>query len=287
VASRNRLKTKAILLALPLHWRPTTVEPTEGAMSERMASGWRVLGLGLIGWMAAAARRADPLAELRERLPSLRSEEPVRLEVEVETRERGSGPRHLRAVRRRGDGVLVYGKHGPEVRATHWRGYETRVSFWERRRHRSEEPFLTEENAADFVDPAGVIATLLDGAVLLDDVATSFAGRPARQLTFRPGLLAPKAPRDDSEPPASEHRELPVTLTATVWLDSAGNPLALERDFLFSLGPALASRHQQLLTFELVDGRLLGNGCEETYSGSALAVFGNREDRTIHVVSAP
>jgi hypothetical protein len=254
-------------------------------MSERPARGIRVLGLGLVGWVTATALHADPLAELRTRLATMRSEEPVRLEVEVATRQRGSAPLHLRTVRRRGDAIVLLGKHGPEVRQWHWRGTETRVSFWNRRRAESDTPFLSESDAADLVDPAGVLTLLLDGATLLDDVSTTFEGQAARQLTFRPGLLAPKPPRDGSEPPAAEDGELPYSLRATVWLDAAGDPIALERDFLFSLGPALEARHQSRLTLQRVGGRLLGAHGEETYTGTALAVLGSRDDRTMRVTA--
>lgn len=226
----------------------------------------------------------DPLATLRAQLPSLASEQPVRLDVEVTTRHRGSGPLHLRQVKKTGTAIVLLGKHGPEVREQRWLGTETRLGAGSAKREPAEVPFLTEADAADLVEPAKMLQVLLDGATLLADERVELDGKPSRRLAFRPGPLAPRSPNGLAEPGDAKG---PFVLKAQVWLDDAGVPVALERSFTLELDPVLGVRQQQWFRFRQVDGRLLVEEAEETYTGTALAVFRGRDDRSLRVVGIP
>jgi hypothetical protein len=245
---------------------------------KRQALGWMMAGAMLISGSLAA----EPLTDLQTRLASMRRQEPIRLKVEVELHHNGAAPLHWNSETKRGSAVVVYGKRGPEVREQWWSGREDRISVWKKnQRVQTERRLLGEGHAADFTDPAGTLEVMLRDATLLSDEAVTWEGRPARLLVVRPALFANRRgkPVFDEDDPRRWNGEM------RIWLDESGVPLALERSFEFRLGPALTMTQHQSLTFQQVDGRLLGAAAKESSVGTALAMLQDWDTRTMKVVA--
>jgi hypothetical protein len=248
-----------------------------GGQGENMkALGWLVTG----GLMLASVLPAQPLDSLQVRLAALRSDQPIRLKVDVELTHRGSAPLHLNGTKKRGRAIVVYGPHGPEVREQRWRESATWFSAWRQSKSEVATPLLDQAEAGDLVDPAGMLAFLLRGATVLSDEEVTWQGQPARLLVIEPGLLA--AERQDGAETAGGDPERFVT-EAKIWLDASGSPLALERSMELRFGPALQVTQHQTLTFQQVEGRLLAARSEETYAGTALAVLRSRDEKTMKI----
>jgi len=239
------------------------------------ALGWLVIG----GLMFASTLTAEPLNDLQVRLATLRSDQPIRLRVDVELRHRGSAPLHLNHTKQRGRALVIYGPHGPEVREQHWRDID---SFSIGGKSKSQEtPLVDEDEASDLVDPAGMMAFLLQRATLLSDEAVTWQGQPARLLVVGPDPLAME--RDGESKAGTEDEPERVLIEAKIWLDASGSPLALERSVELRFGPVLKVTQHQTLTLQQVDGRLLAARSEETYSGTALAVLHSRNEKKMKV----
>jgi hypothetical protein len=244
------------------------------------ALGWLVTG----GLMLASALPAQPLDPLQVRLAALRSDQPIRLKVDVELTHRGSAPLHLNGTKKRGRAIVVYGPHGPEVREQRWRETGNRFSAWRQSKVEVETPLLDEAEAGDLVDPAGMLALLLRGATVLSDEEVAWQGQPARLLAIRPGPLAAERP-DEARTAGDGPGDSPerFVIEAKIWLDASGTPLALERSVELRLGPALHMTQHQTLTFQQVAGRLLADRSEETYTGTALAVLRSKDEKKMKV----
>lgn len=241
------------------------------------ALGWLVTG----GLMFASTLTAQPLNDLQARLATLRNAQPIRLQVDVELRHKGSAPLHLNSTKQRGRAIVIYGPHGPEVREQRWLQTGTRFSFWRKSKIQEETPLVDEAEAGDLVDPAGTLELLLQRATLLSDEEVTWQGQPARLLVIRPDLLALEG---NDEPEAGTEDEPERFLTeAKIWLDASGSPLALERSTELRFGPVLKVVQHQTLTLQQVDGRLLAARSEETYSGTALAVLRSRNEKKMTV----
>jgi hypothetical protein len=240
------------------------------------ALGWLFLTGGLTGGlMVASVLPAQPLDPLQARLAALRSEQPIRLKVDVELRHRGSAPLHLNGTKKQGRAIVIYGPHGPEVREQKWRETSSGFSVWRPSTVEVEIPLVDPAEAGDLVDPAGMLALLLRGATLLSDEEVTWQNQPARLLVVRPGpLAAGDGPGDSPERFVTE---------AKIWLDAGGSPLALERSMELRLGPALQVTQHQTLTFQQVEGRLLAARSEETYSGTALAVLHSKDEKKMKI----
>jgi hypothetical protein len=227
------------------------------------------------------ALRAEPLAELGARVAEMRNVAAMRLEVEVEVKERGSAPLHLRGTRQRGGAVIEWGPEGVESLEQWWLGTGGRLSVWKRAQRRpvidEGDRVLSEVEAAELADPAAMLGELLADATLLSDETSTWEGRPARRLAIRPALLAPREGLGEGE----SREPQPLALLLHVWLDEAGAPIAIERSVDFELGPALAVRQRQTLVLRQLDGRLLVAEMRETWSGRALALLRRQEDRRV------
>lgn len=243
----------------------------------KKALGWLVTG----GLMFASTLPAQPLNDLQARLAGLRSDQPIRLKVDVELRHRGSAPLHLNRTKQRGRAIVIYGPHGPEVREQWWLETGNRVSFWGKSKIESESSLVDESEAGDLVDPVGMMELLLQRATLLSDEEVIWQGQPARLLVIRPGPLA--ADRDDDSEAGTEDEPERFVTEAKIWLDASGSPLALERSTELRFGPVLKVTHHQTLTLQQVDGRLLAARSEATYSGTALAVLRSRNAKKMKV----
>jgi hypothetical protein len=243
---------------------------------------WTKKTFGLVlaaGLSMSGAATAEPLQDLRSRLTALHSDQPIRIEVEVEFDHVGTAPLHLKTERRRGTADLRFGPKGVVKSTQRWHGGTTRASFWKsgRKVDESHTPLLDTEEAWVLVDPAGTLDLLLQGATLLDDQAVTWQERPARLVVIRPGPLAGHHGKGS---PVDGPRWL--TQEAKIWLDESGDPLALERTMVIDFGPLHATQHQ-VATFQQVDGRLLVADADEVFTGSALAAFIGADHRTLKV----
>jgi hypothetical protein len=240
------------------------------------ALGWLLTG----GLMVASVLPAQSLDPLQARLAALRSDQPIRLKVDVELTHRGTAPLHLNGTKKRGRAIVVYGPRGPEVREQRWRESSTVLSAWRQSKSEVETPLLDEEEAGDLVDPAGMLALLLHGATVLSDEEVTWQGQPARLLVVRPDPL--DGERQGEGKPAEGNPGRLVT-EAKIWLDAGGLPLALERSVELRFGPALQMTQHQELTFQQVEGRLLAARSEVTYTGTALAVLRSSDEKKLKI----
>jgi hypothetical protein len=244
---------------------------------KRQALRWILAG----GLLLSGSLTAEPLTDLRTRLAALRSDQPVRLQVDVELKHRGSAPLHLRKTRMRGKAVVDYGPKGVKKIDARWQESSTRFSAWKKGKVETETPLLNDVEAQDLANPVEMIDFLLDGATLLSDESGTWQGQPARLLVVRPHPSA--AARNEEAAPRGESGPPPLDLEAKIWLSESGDPLALERSMEFRLGSALALTEQQTLTFQQVDGRLLVAESWASYSGTGLAVLHGRDDKKMTV----
>ena len=234
----------------------------------------------------AQTSAADPLAELTAQLAELRSDAPLRVEVEVEQKHRGTAPLHLRRTKQVGGAVIEWGPRGVRSLEQWWFGTGARLTLWERAQRRpvidADDRLLSEQEAAELADPAGALGDLLEGATLLADEPSTWDGRAARRLTIRPAMLAPR----DAKDRAREREEPgPLELRLAVWLDEAGAPLAVERSVDFDAGP-LSAQQRQTLLLDTVDGRLVVSEMRETWTGQAVALLRGRDDKLVLLRSA-
>lgn len=243
--------------------------------------GGLLVGPLLAAGAASAQASAEPLSDLTARLAALRSDAPLRVEVEVEQKHRGSAPLHLRRTKQVGGAVIEWGPRGVESLEQWWFGTGARLTVWERAQRRpvidEDDRVLSEQEAAELADPAGTLGELLASATLLADEPSSWEGRAARRLTIRP---APLAPRDAKERGRDREEPGALELRLAVWLDEAGEPLAVERSVDFAAGP-LSAQQRQTLVLGMVDGRLVVSEMRETWTGQAVALLRGRDDMRV------
>lgn len=237
--------------------------------------GWLVI----FGLIYANALTAQPLEDLQARLAALRSEKPIRVKVDVEIRHRESAPLHLDRTKQKGRVTVRYDARGPRVGWQRSSKSGSHVSLWKNADGEDYAPLVTEEEAGDLVDPAGMLALLLEQGTLVSDEEVTWEGQPARLLVIRPLPFGTDRDDDDRRERESER----FTTEAKIWLDADGAPLALERSMELRLGPALQATQLQTLTFQQVHGRLLAARSEETFSGTALAVLRDRGEKRMKV----
>jgi hypothetical protein len=244
-----------------------------------------VLGALLVSGplLFSSSLTAEPLSDLRTRLADLRGDQPVRMEMDVELKHRGSAPLHLNKEKKRGRAVVKYGSRGVEVIEQRWLDSSTRISVWRKGNTETEMPLLEETEAQDLADPAGMIDLLLQDATLVTDEAVTWQEQPARLLVIHP--LAAKRGQDEAAAAPAQGDPLPYTLEAKIWLNDDGVPLAMERSGEIRLGGALSVTEHQTFTFQRVEGRLRAATSNETFSGTGLAVLHGRDDKKIKVTA--
>lgn len=247
---------------------------------KRQSLGWILFGsLWITGSLAA-----EPLTDLRTRLAALRSEEPVRIEVDIELKHRGSAPLHLNKTKRRGTATVDYGPKGVRKITQRWLETGVRFSVWKKSKLENEAPPLGDVEAEVLANPVEMMDFLVNGATLLSDESVTWEGQPARLLVIRPHPSA--SARNEEAPPPREGDPSPLVLEAKIWLNESGDPLAFERSAELRLGGALQLMEQQTLTFQQVEGRLLVAEAWEAYRGSGLGVLHGRDDRRMTVTLA-
>lgn len=237
---------------------------------KNQALRWILAGLLVSGPLAA-----EPLQDLQARLAALHSDQPLRMTVDVEMFHRGATPERLNDSKTRGTAIVIQGRKGVEVRETRSWKTSTSISAGPPRKGKSKQenvtPLVDTSDAQDLIDPAGTMGVLVEHSALLSDEMGVWEGRPARRLVVRP------------LPELAKDKPKLLTLEATIWLNDAGDPIAMERSMEFRLGPALAVEKQQTLTFQQAAGRLLVAESRETYSGTALAVLRGADAKTMKV----
>lgn len=243
---------------------------------KRQALGWILFGSL---WISGSLT-AEPLNDLRTRLAALQSKEPMRIQVDVELKHRGSAPLHLNKTKRRGRAIVSYGPKGVRNIEQWWTETGLRLSFWKKSKVETETRPLDHIEAQDLADPVEMMDFLLNGATLLSDESATWQGQPARLLVIRPH---PSASARNEEAPPQEGGPSPFELEAKIWLNESGDPLAFERSAEFRLGSALKLMEQQTLTFQQVEGRLLVAEAWAAYNGTGLAVLHGRDDKKMTV----
>ena len=236
---------------------------------KKQTGWWSLIGFLLV----TGSLSAQPLEDLQTRLDMLRSDQPVNISVDVELHHKGSGLLRWNDSKMRGKALVLQGRHGVEVRERQWWTTTRRVSFGGKSKSRveTETPLLDVAEARGLIDPAGMLSELLEDAVLVNAEMSVRDGHPVRLLVIRPRPT-----------PAEGNSEI-FPLDANIWLNEAGDPIALERWMEFRLGPALRVKEHQAMTFQLAGGRLLGLESRETYSGKALAILRGADAKTMKV----
>jgi hypothetical protein len=235
-------------------------------------------GLFLSSTLFSSPLAAQPLRDLEFRLASLRSDQPIRVKVDVELEHQGKAPLHLDSNKQRGRVVVEGGPHGLRVREQKRTGSSFNLSLWGPETAASG-PLVADADALVLIDPAGWIVPVLHESIVVEDQESSWEGKPARLLVLRPAdlpaELAPARTSTDGEP-------RPLIAEVRIWLDPDGLPVALERTGEIQL-PGLTTTRHQTLTFQQAGGRLLVRRSTETFSGTALAALHGSDSRKMKV----
>jgi hypothetical protein len=236
------------------------------------------------GLLVSNQLAAEPLEDLQLRLASLHNDQPIRIQVDVEAKHRGTAPLHLNSTKEKGRAIVTYGPQG--VESIKERPLETSAtwgSLWRSKKgEETTEPLISWEEARDLIDPAGMLVSLLDEVTLVSVETATWQGKPARLLVLRPLQLAANR---EGEKTSEGGGPAPLTTGARLWLDESGLPLALERSLELRLPAAVTATVQQTFTFQQVDGRLLVAREQETNSGTALAVLRSRDTKDMKVTA--
>lgn len=243
----------------------------------RQALGWTLA----VGLLLSAPLPAQPINDLLTRVASMRNDQPTRMKVEIELRHRGTAPLHLNRTKRRGVSVIESGPDGVRKITSRYSTRSALFSFW-RKAADDESSLVSDVEAEELVDPAGMMEAFLSEAVLLSDENVTWRGRPARLLVVRPAFFE-RRPQDGEAP--ADGGPGPLVTEVRIWLDESGVPLAMERGLDFQLGPALSVTGRNELVFQQLGGRLLVAEARETYSGTGLAVLRSRDERKMKVLS--
>jgi hypothetical protein len=229
--------------------------------------------------VASSPLAAEPLNDLQVRLATLRNDQPVRLEVEVEMEHKGTAPLHLNDERMKGTVIVSTGRHGLKVRTKRSSGRLTHFSVWrdDDGARDAEIPLLEESEARFLLDPAEAIGLALRDSVLVSDEMSVWQDQPARVLVLRAAEI--EAAQEDGRLPA----RVPFLVEGRIWLNENGTPLAMEGTLNLGLGAALTVTQHQTVTFQEVEGRLLVAEVKETYSGTALSVLRGEDKKKIRV----
>jgi hypothetical protein len=244
-----------------------------GEICEEKIMNGQALRMAVAGsLLISSVLMAEPLKDLQDRLTAARSQEPIRVAVEVEILHRGKAPLHLSDAKLRGR-VLV----DADPRGVHM--WEQKSSSWGSAENIPRQ-LLAEDDARALFDPAGWLGVFLTESTLVEDKESSWEGKPARLLVVRP----PDLPVELEVGKTSEEGEpLPVVYETKIWLGPDGLPLALERTALLRL-PGLETTQHQSLTFQQAGGRLLVAQSTETFSGSLqTGMHGGSDTKTMKV----
>ena len=243
---------------------------------KKQALRWIVAG----GLLISSSLAAEPLEDLQMRLDGLRNDQPIRLQVDVELKHRGSAPLHLNSEKKRGRAIVAYRPNGTVITRERLRGSSsTWASLWRSKKDdEATEPLVSWEEAQHLANPAEMLASLLSQVKVVGEEMVSWRGQPARLL-----LLEHVEAPQQIETASATGGAVPVFLETKLWLDEGGVPLAMEGSLELRLPAALTAMVHQSYTFQQVDGRLLVAEAEETSSGTALAVLRSGDSKRMKV----
>src|SRR5215475_7433840 len=145
------------------------------------------------GLLISSVLAAEPLKDLQDKLASARSEQPIRVKVDVALEHQGKAPLHLNDVKEHGRVIVVAGPRGVEIREQKRIGSSTYLSLWRSPRKtasgEAQVPMVEYDEALLLVDPAGWLSPFLSQSTLVEDQAVTWEGQPARLLVIRPSQL--------------------------------------------------------------------------------------------------
>jgi hypothetical protein len=244
---------------------------SENSRGEKIMNGQALRMAVAGGLLISGVLAAEPLKDLQDRLTAVRSQEPIRVAVEVEILHRGKAPLHLSDAKLRGRVIVDADPRGVHLWAQKFSSWGSQEDI--------PGQLLAEEDARALVDPAGWLGSFLTESTLVEDKDSIWEGKPARLLVVHP----PDLPAELEVGKTSKEGEpLPVVYETKIWLGADGLPLALERTALLRL-PGLETTQHQNLTFQQSGGRLLVAQSTETFSGNALAGMRGSDTKTMKV----
>ncbi len=221
----------------------------------------------------AAPRLAfsDALSDLDATLQGLQSEQNLRARVEIVTRRAGGESGNPKQAA--GDSSVLVECGGTGLRMS-WSADQIRQSRQaaaEKRAHpdaaQSSVATLTAleaNDALDLLDAAEPLRRSLGGAVLLEDKAGSYQGKPARLLVLRLDLRLEEEGRK-----ALKESEA----TMRLWLDRQGQLLGMERDLRLRFSKFFLSyrvHDKETRAYQIAAGRLVVTRAQHDNSGSGL-----------------
>ncbi|HEY4591356.1 MAG TPA: hypothetical protein VIJ61_03045 [Thermoanaerobaculia bacterium] len=229
--------------------------------------------------MLSSVLAAEPLKDLQHRLVAARSEQPIRVKVDVELEHKEKALLHREGFKRRGQVIVEAGPQGLHMWEQIWRNSTSSSSFWGSQRTSPPGPLLAETEARELIDSAEWIESFLLGLILVDDRPVVWEGKEARLLVVRPADLPPELEPGKA---STEGEGPPVILEAKIWLGADGLPLALESTTAARL-PGLTTTQHQTLTFQQAGGRLLVARSTETSTETAQTGIRGSDSKTVKV----
>ncbi|HEY2291244.1 MAG TPA: hypothetical protein VGM86_11135 [Thermoanaerobaculia bacterium] len=237
------------------------------------------------GLFISSVLAAEPLKDLQDKLASARSDQPIRVKVDVALEHQGKAPLHLNDVKEHGRVIVVAGPRGVEIREQKRIGSSTYLSLWRSPRKtgpgEAAVPMVEDEEAMMLIDPAGWLSPFLSGSTLVEDQAVTWEGQPARLLVIRPSQLPAE---NTAEKASTKDEPKPVVVEGKIWLGADGLPLALEATTELRL-PAFTMTQHQTLTFQQIGGRLLVARSTAAFSGTALLALRGTDVKTMKVTA--
>ncbi len=215
--------------------------------------------------------RADTLGDLRATLQHLQSGQALRAKIETKTwRSGGESGKPKESV---GDSFVIVESGGQGLRMS-WSPEQIQQSR-QAAAYKSAHPDAAKSNVAtltsleandalDLLDAAEPLRRGLEGAILLEDKPETYKGKPARLLVLRIDLRLEEEARKalkDSDP------------ILRLWLDSAGQPLGMDRDLHLRFSKFFLSyrvHDVEVRDFQTAGGRLLVTHAQHDNSGSGL-----------------
>ena len=235
---------------------------------------------------AVTLARGDALGDLRATLLHLKSEQTLRAKVEIKTwRSGGESGKPKESV---GDSFVIVESSGQGLRMS-WSQEQIEQSR-QAAAFKSAHPdaakssvatltALEANDALDLLDAAEPLRRGLEGAVLLEDKTDTYKGKPARLIVLRIDLRleeeARKALKDSDA-------------ILKLWLDSAGQPLGMDRDLHLRFSKFFLSyrvHDEEVREFQTVGGRLVITHSQHDNAGSGLGHTEESHTTTIVTLS--
>ena len=217
-----------------------------------------------------SARAADPLAELRTKLGTLKSEQSSRATISAK---KVSNSNDEGEAKQQTQEVTVGAEIGPRGLTLTWTRPQVEAARQAARKKAANPDATSEkgvglgildaEQAAELLDYAEALRIELEGAKLIADRLENRNGKPTRVLVVEPRLSLSTSERKSLK---SSEDELKV------WLDSDGAPIATERKAHYKFSKFLISFEVQLheiRSLARLGGRLvvLQSSSEQTGAG--------------------